>query len=397
VNADRLTITPDVAGATLRIDGDTSGFLAAAHVQEGTVGTTLNTAAHFDGTGANAPMFDPGHTVHAGSFTVNGVRIDVAGDDSVDSVLAKITSSRAGVTASFDTQQQTVTLASKAASATPINLGSDDSGFLRAVKLDGSAISTAGTATMSGYAAAIGDVHGFQSVRAGSLTVNGKTLAIDPRTTTLRSLAASVNHLFGADASLDESTGKLTISAANGGALDLADTSGILSALGLAEGHYAGAPQNGHPVRVPVGTRSVSNSAKVASDLAIAASNLNFAFTRFGVTADDQGARSPARQLAELGQLFKAFGIEGVSTQSDAGTALKLDVDEDALARSLDENAPALAGFLQQGGALSAGLEQSLATFAEAAVLAASSPSGTALTDMLSQLKSKSASGKTAA
>ncbi|HYE90416.1 MAG TPA: hypothetical protein VEA38_05320 [Terriglobales bacterium] len=135
--AGKVVLTPDTAGATLVVGSDTSGFLAAAAIATGAAGTRVNTAAAFNGTGADDPLLDPGRAVVAGSFTVNGVTIAVAANDSVTSVLAKITSSAAGVTASFNEATETVRLVSKAGSSTPIAIGDDTSGFLTAVKLDG--------------------------------------------------------------------------------------------------------------------------------------------------------------------------------------------------------------------------------------------------------------------
>ena len=105
--SDALSITPDVAGATLALENDTSGFLAAAGVADGTMGTHVNVDAAFDATGRDAPLFDDGLSVHAGSFEVNGVTIDVAADDTVQSVLASISASAAGVTAAYDEDTQT--------------------------------------------------------------------------------------------------------------------------------------------------------------------------------------------------------------------------------------------------------------------------------------------------
>src|SRR5207247_4035420 len=62
---DKLTFTPNVAGATLAIENDTSGFLAAAKVATGVVGTDFNADAAFNGTGLNSALFETGKTVQA--------------------------------------------------------------------------------------------------------------------------------------------------------------------------------------------------------------------------------------------------------------------------------------------------------------------------------------------
>ena len=141
---DKLVITPSSAGAPLVVANDTSGFLAAASVASGATGTRVNTAAAFNATGSGAPLFDPGQGVVAGSFTVNGVTINVAANDTITSVLGKITSSAAGVTATFDEARESVRLVAKEAGSTPITVADDTSGFLAAVKLDGTAANAAG-------------------------------------------------------------------------------------------------------------------------------------------------------------------------------------------------------------------------------------------------------------
>ncbi|PYS12064.1 MAG: hypothetical protein DMG15_15575 [Acidobacteria bacterium] len=104
---DRLVLTSN-NGTPVSVGSDTSGFLTAAKVSR-----KINPNAAFNGSGANAALFDPGKSVRAGSFKVNGVRIEVAADDSIASVVAKITSSSAGVTAAFDETAQTIKLTSK--------------------------------------------------------------------------------------------------------------------------------------------------------------------------------------------------------------------------------------------------------------------------------------------
>ena len=73
----------------------------------------------------------------AGSFDVNGVSITVAANDTINSVLAKIDASAAGVTATFDATREEVVLTQKTeGAANDIVLANDTSGFLAATKLD---------------------------------------------------------------------------------------------------------------------------------------------------------------------------------------------------------------------------------------------------------------------
>ena len=72
--------------------------------------------------------------VTAGTFTVNGAQITIAGTDTLQSVLNKITTATSGaVTASYDASTDEITLAS----SSPVVLGSatDTSNFLQAAQL----------------------------------------------------------------------------------------------------------------------------------------------------------------------------------------------------------------------------------------------------------------------
>ncbi len=140
--SDRVVVTSD-NGEPLTLDDDTTGFLEAAHLPTGASGTRINPDAAFNSVD-NPPGFEDSFPVSAGSFEINGVAIDVAEDDSLNAVLARITASGAGVTATFDSVSQRVTLTAQNAGARDITLGDDSSGFLAAVKLDDSADRTVG-------------------------------------------------------------------------------------------------------------------------------------------------------------------------------------------------------------------------------------------------------------
>ncbi len=143
-SSDRVVFTPEVEGETVTLDNDSSGFLDAAHLPTGVSGAQINPDALFNGTGEDSPGFEDGLSVSAGSFEINGTTIEVAEDDSLSSVLAKIDASDAGVSAAFNASTQKVTLTAKATGNTAIDVGNDSSGFLAAVKLDASATFTAG-------------------------------------------------------------------------------------------------------------------------------------------------------------------------------------------------------------------------------------------------------------
>ena len=86
--------------------------------------------------GSAAVGFDLSKTVVSGSFKVNDATISVTGSDTIYTILSKINSSNAGVTATFDTASDSVTLTSSSyGTGQTISLTDDSSGFLEAVKL----------------------------------------------------------------------------------------------------------------------------------------------------------------------------------------------------------------------------------------------------------------------
>jgi hypothetical protein len=266
----KVTFTPNTPGATLILDGDTSGFLAAANVFQGARGTAANPAGTFDGAGASDPLLDPGVTVGPGSFQVNGVSIQVLASDSIQSVLDRITSSAAGVTAWFDTASETVRLQAKTVGATPITVGNDSSGFLAAVKLD-TAHSTPGTGLdQTDLDAPIANVPALSGVRAGAVTVNGESISVNPQVHSLRSVVSAIDALPGVSATITEA-GQVNISGeAVGGKLELSDTTGLLGLLGISVGTATGRPDV-----IEAGGASALDAGRAIEDLAGAVGRLN--------------------------------------------------------------------------------------------------------------------------
>jgi sulfur carrier protein ThiS len=325
---DTLLFTPDVAGATLTIEDDTSGFLAAARVAAGTSTTQFNPDAAFNAK-KNGPAFDSGLSVRAGTFTVNGTSIAVAAGDSVTSVLAKITASAAGVIASYDAAAQRVTLDAKEGGSGPITLGADTSGFLAAVKLDGTAASSVTTATYSSLTSALGEMAEYAGVKAGTLTVNGQNIAIDPETTTVQSLVAALNGLSGVAATVNEVSGGIDLWAESGGAsLTISDTSNVVDALGITTGTYEGSAGRSSSVTTLTGRSITTNAADVAAQVSDAVTALN------DVLADLAGVDVRAALDTAIDGL-RDRGIHGLQIAGD-GDELTLSVARDQLVNSLN-------------------------------------------------------------
>jgi hypothetical protein len=190
---------------------------------------------------ADALLPEPAFSIRAGSFTVNTVVIPVEADDTVHRVLDRITASDAGVTARYDEDTATVTLAAKSGSA-PIALADDSSGFLSAVHLDDTAEAQTFPRMRSAFATVFSRMSEYADVNAGVVTLNGQPIVIDPATTTINGFIASVDGSPDVCAVLDQAAGDITLSSRVGGAtITLTDTSGLLSVLRIGEGTHGSA------------------------------------------------------------------------------------------------------------------------------------------------------------
>ena len=140
--------------------------------------------------------------------------------------------------ATFDAASERVVLTSDVAGeGQDIAVADDTSGFLAATKLD-TATLEAGTDGAQGMPMA--DVAALVGVLAGTVTVNGIEVAIDPSADSLDDALARIQATVpGVTASFDAATQKVTIGSADGEALVLDDgSSGLFAALGIAAGTY---------------------------------------------------------------------------------------------------------------------------------------------------------------
>jgi flagellar hook-associated protein 2 len=179
------------------------------------LGATINSAAALDSSGITTE-------IEAGTFTINGVAFTVdPATDSLDSILSTISSSAAGVTASYDGVTDTVTIANSTPGDTGIiNFGADgdDTNFLsvlavtQATQLPDGSGSTSATSTRN-----LGAIDSTETlnnnsfvdgaVTAGTFSVNGITITVDPTTDTLGGILAALNESdAGVTASYDSSS-----------------------------------------------------------------------------------------------------------------------------------------------------------------------------------------------
>ena len=170
--------------------------------------TDVNPNAVFNDSNANLrPRFENNGQVTAGAFTVNGVSVAVNANDSINTVLARITASTAGVTASFANDR--VTLTSTTNSEDAVVLANDTSGFLSAVKLSG-ATTTVGNVRDDEQVLA--KTTQFGSVTTGSFSLNGVSIAVNRDTDTLASIVSRINgSAAGVTASYDSTLDRLVL------------------------------------------------------------------------------------------------------------------------------------------------------------------------------------------
>ena len=159
------------------------------------VENTVNPDNPFNGTGSQDPNLQSGLEVTSGSFEINGTTIDVAADDTINSVIDKINQSDAGVTASFDAATETVLLTQNTPGSTPdIVLANDTSGFVAAVKLD-SAVAVPGEdgTVTDDPSTPLAEVESLSAVQSGSISVNGVSIDIDVNTDSLNDILDRIN------------------------------------------------------------------------------------------------------------------------------------------------------------------------------------------------------------
>jgi hypothetical protein len=356
----KVVFTPATPGATLVLGDDTSGLLSALGIASGAAGTHLDPNAAFDGTGMLDPLFDPGVSVSAGSFQVNGTTIEVRADDSVTSVLARINASGAGVVASYDNATDRVQMVTTAPTGSPIRLENDTSGFVRAVKLD-TAQSTVGTLDQSPTDALLADL--FPGVVAGTLTVNGHAVAIAPDQQTLRDIASAIDRLGGVSATLESGTAQLHLrSDASATSLALGDTSGLLAALHIGAGVTRGTAARTVAVNEGEGTPRIDYPPRAAHEAFAALQSLDQALGALAGPGKATRELASDVRLAITSALATAGGDVAAAVRLEERSGqLRLVVDEGKLADAL-RGAPSALDSLLVGG-IASGLESAVADF----------------------------------
>jgi len=203
------------------------------------VGSAVDPDKPLNGVRNDDPNLEQGLSVADGSFQINGVEIAVQADDTINSVLERISQSDAGVTATFDAATEKVLLTQNTVgSAQDIVLGNDTSGFLAAVKLENTvAIPGKDPETEMPLA----EIARFSSVQSGSISVNGVTVAIDVETDSLNDVLDRISG-SGADvfAAFNNDSGRVSLRSEYLDRQLVLDsgTTNFFPALGISDGTY---------------------------------------------------------------------------------------------------------------------------------------------------------------
>jgi hypothetical protein len=204
------------------------------------VGSAVDPSKPFDALRADNPNLESGTEITNGSFQINGVDITVSDDDTINSVLDRITQSSAGVTATFDAAAETIVLTQKTPGPTQdIILGNDSSGFLAAMKLD-DASSIPGEEPETEKPLA--EVARFASVQSGDVYVNDVSISIDVNTDSLNDILERITASTAeVTASFGTSNQRVSLASENSNdplILDSGETN-FFSTLNISDGTYS--------------------------------------------------------------------------------------------------------------------------------------------------------------
>jgi flagellar hook-associated protein 2 len=222
--------------------------LATAARREGGADIGSGLSATNDVSALTIATLPIGTAVSAGTFTVNGARIDVGLADSLQDVFDAIDTATGGaVTASYDSATDKVTLSGTG----EITLGAanDTSNFLRALKLGNNGTDTVassgalGTTRTSGSLASAGLRTAITAVDVdgnGAFTINGVEIAYNVNTDSLSGIVSRINQAgAGVSASYDTVNDRVVLTNMKTGDIGLSVTEaagGLLGALGLTTG-----------------------------------------------------------------------------------------------------------------------------------------------------------------
>ncbi len=305
------------------------------------VGTDVDPDQPLGGSRLTDPLLEDAFDVVNGSFTVNGVSIAVGVTDTLNDVLDRITASGAGVIATYDPLADEVLLTRDTVGALPITLAGDTSGLLDALKLSAAVLEPGTDPSTSPTAGDLGaepmaNFTALAGVVAGSFTLNGQTISLDPAVDSLDDvldrMEAAVPGLSASRAGDGSVTLRHPTSLSLGG-----DSTGLLAVLGLDGATAAGTLRATRGMGAGAARRAAEAVAEVARGLTALA---------VGFTGD-AAAGAPVRGARE-GQRSAVSSALSAAGARPRGWGLSLGAPGDG---PLEVDAARLRGALRRGSA----------------------------------------------
>ncbi|MCC6698199.1 MAG: flagellar filament capping protein FliD [Candidatus Hydrogenedentes bacterium] len=220
-------LTAEISGAS-----PVSGSYSVEVLQLASATTANSSAALGSAIDPNATLENSGiaAAIEEGSFAINGVEFTVdPTTDSLNSILADINASAAGVTATYDSLTDRITIANSTAGDTSvINFSwtgdaDDESNFLQVVRLTGATQSTntngSTEVTSTGNLGAVSATDTLNlvnfangAVTSGSFKINGITINVDATTDSISDILGRINDSdAGVTASYDSATDTIRV------------------------------------------------------------------------------------------------------------------------------------------------------------------------------------------
>ncbi|MBO36177.1 MAG: hypothetical protein CMO64_08310 [Verrucomicrobiales bacterium] len=201
--------------------------MATAAKQQGTadIGKSLTTTNSLATAGFSI-------AITAGTFTVDGTQITIATTDTVDAVVSRITNDVANVTASYDSNNDKITL-TKSSGTLVLGASTDTSNFLQATHLSNNGMSSITSTNKLGginlqHTANEANFQTSGTAASGSFTINGVSISYTS-TQTIADILSSINSSSaGVFANYDAVNDRFTLSNKTDGdmGITLSDVSG---------------------------------------------------------------------------------------------------------------------------------------------------------------------------
>jgi hypothetical protein len=317
------------------------------------IGTRVDPDKQFDGVRNNDAQFDIGFAITAGAFEVNGVTIDVYANDTLNTVLDRITQSAADVTAVFAAATETVKLTRNTVGAgNSIVFANDTSGFVAAAKLGVAAAINAGNTTST----AIGDTDVLWTVSSGAFEVNGVSISIDVAIDSFEDVVERIN-TSGAQvtATYDEVTHQLTFSSLEADAdfeLLSGDT-GLFEAISISSGTYE--PTEGRTRSRGLGQQSRREMTRLMSNVSTA---LNKLFDDSSLSAEPDEFLKSLRSDLRQG-IAESFDSDGLRFETEFGVNFNFEEEANAVFQFAERETEELVSNLKPRRAITDTLFQS--------------------------------------